>query len=62
MKSVFEPECSSSRLPKSKKAEFTGVNEPFFDEGNEEIGHYGQTQNRFGFIQGRVSDGKAFRH
>ena len=43
IKSVFDSECSNSRLPKSKKAEFTGVIEHFFDEDNEEVGHYGQT-------------------
>jgi hypothetical protein len=43
IKSVFVPECSRSRLAKSKKAEFTGVNEHFFDKRNEEIAHYGQT-------------------
>jgi len=43
IKSEFEPECSNSRLSKSKKAEFTEVIEHFFDEGNEEAGHYGQT-------------------
>ena len=41
---MFVPECSRSRLAKSKKAEFAGVNEHFFDKHNEEIGHYGQTQ------------------
>ena len=40
---MFEPECSNSRLPKSKKAEFTGVIEHFFDEDNEEVGHYRPT-------------------
>ena len=43
--SVFEPKCSSSRLPKSKKAEFTDVIKHFFYEGNDEIGHYEQTLN-----------------
>ena len=40
---MFDPECSNSRLPKSKKAEFTEVIEHFFDEDNDEVGHYGQT-------------------
>jgi hypothetical protein len=43
---VFNPECLNSRLSKSKKAEFTSVNEYFFDKCNKEVGHYGQTQIR----------------
>ena len=40
---VFDSECSSSRFAKSKKTEFTLVNEDFFDERKAENGHYGQT-------------------
>ena len=40
-------ECSLSRLAKSKKAEFIGVIEHFFDERNADNGHYGQTNYNF---------------
>lgn len=41
-KSVFGSEYSKSRLSKSKKAEFTGIIEHFFDKYNEEYGHSGK--------------------
>jgi len=40
---VSGSESSLSRLAKSKKAEFTGVIEHFFDKRNEDSGFYGQT-------------------
>jgi len=38
---VFVQECSNSMLSKLKKADFTEVKGHFFDESNEEVGHYG---------------------
>ncbi len=40
---MSDSECSLSRLAKSKKTEFTGVIEYFFDKRNADSGLYGQT-------------------
>ena len=40
---MSDEKTSISRLAKAEKAEFTGVNEHFSDERNEEIGVFAQT-------------------
>jgi hypothetical protein len=42
---VSDEKTSISRLAKAEKEEFTGVNEHFSDERNEEIGVFAQTLN-----------------
>lgn len=39
---LFASECSLTRLAKTEKAEFTGVNEHFSGKRNEVSGHYEQ--------------------
>jgi hypothetical protein len=43
---VSDAKASISRLVKAEKAQFTGVNEHFYDERNEEIGVFEQRLNR----------------